>query len=95
MLHEVIDRFPLPLYLVAGNHDDPGRWWTRSEARNFLGGAHGAHYAVDHPAFTVVVLNSEVLPASWPGTFTVRSSAPSRAPSSPSTRAPISKVDSR
>ncbi|MFB8118515.1 phosphodiesterase [Streptomyces sp. NPDC055962] len=58
--HQVIDRFPLPLHLVAGNHDDPGELLAEFAGTRFLGEGAQTHYAVDHPAFTLVVLDSTV-----------------------------------
>ena len=50
VLREVIDRFPLPLHLVAGNHDDPA-----ALAAEFGG---PTRYAVELPDCTLVVLDS-------------------------------------
>lgn len=59
-LHELIDRFPLPLHLVAGNHDDPETLLGEFVDTRFLGAGPRAHYVVDYPAFALVVLNSSV-----------------------------------
>ncbi|MFJ6213891.1 phosphodiesterase [Streptomyces sp. NPDC092296] len=59
-LREVIGGFPLPLHLTAGNHDDPGALLGEFGGTGFLGGADRTHYAVDHPAFTLVALDSHL-----------------------------------
>jgi 3',5'-cyclic AMP phosphodiesterase CpdA len=52
VLHEVIDRFPLPLHLVAGNHDDPETLLAEFGGTRFLGGT--THYT----AGSLVILDS-------------------------------------
>ncbi|MFF9403863.1 metallophosphoesterase [Streptomyces sp. NPDC014744] len=59
-LREVIGRFPVPLHLVAGNHDDPEVLLAEFAGTRFLGDGAQARYAVDYPAFTLVVLDSTV-----------------------------------
>ncbi|MFG2628204.1 phosphodiesterase [Streptomyces sp. NPDC048473] len=59
-LRELVDRFPLPMHLVTGNHDDPASLLDEFGGTDFLGGVRQAHYAVDHSAFTIIVLNSKV-----------------------------------
>jgi 3',5'-cyclic AMP phosphodiesterase CpdA len=59
-LREVIGRFPLPLHLVAGNHDDNEALLGEFAGTRFLGDGSQTHYSVDHPAFTLVVLDSTV-----------------------------------
>ncbi|MFJ8882387.1 phosphodiesterase [Streptomyces sp. NPDC102402] len=59
-LREVIGRFPLPLHLVAGNHDDHGSLLAEFGGTPFMGEGTDTHYAVDHPAFSLVVLDSAV-----------------------------------
>ncbi|MFJ8386538.1 phosphodiesterase [Streptomyces sp. NPDC094438] len=59
-LREVIGGFPLPLHLVAGNHDDPRALVDAFGGTDFLGGTEHTHYVVDHPAVSVIVLDSKV-----------------------------------
>jgi Icc protein len=58
MLAEVIDRFPLPLHLVMGNHDDPEAFLDAFAGSPYLGDAAQTHYSVDYEAATIVVLDS-------------------------------------
>jgi 3',5'-cyclic AMP phosphodiesterase CpdA len=57
-LREVIGAFPLPLHLTTGNHDNPAAMLDVFGGTSFLGGGTSAHYAVAHPGFTVVALDS-------------------------------------
>lgn len=59
-LREVIDRFPLPLYLATGNHDDPEALLAEFGGTRFVGGTTGTRYVVEQSAFTLVVLDSHV-----------------------------------
>ncbi|MFE9303493.1 phosphodiesterase [Streptomyces sp. NPDC006856] len=57
-LREEIDAFPLPLHLVTGNHDVPAALVAGFGGTRFLGGGTLTSYVVEHPGFTVVVLDS-------------------------------------
>lgn len=59
-LRELIERFPLPLHLLAGNHDDREGLLAEFEDSPFMGGSAHAHYSVDYPSFTVIALDSKV-----------------------------------
>lgn len=57
-LLELIERFPLPLHLVVGNHDDPAVVREVFSGTRFLGEADETRYVVDHESFAVVTLDS-------------------------------------
>ncbi|MFG2718969.1 phosphodiesterase [Streptomyces sp. NPDC048416] len=60
VLRDILAGFPLPLHLVAGNHDDPQALRDIFGGTAFLGGTHATRYVVEHPGFTVVVADSKV-----------------------------------
>ncbi|MFJ4919762.1 phosphodiesterase [Streptomyces sp. NPDC088725] len=59
-LRQVIEGFPLPLHLIAGNHDSPGELVAAFGGTKWLGGRHEAYYVVEHPGLTIVALDSRV-----------------------------------
>ncbi|MFU8852693.1 phosphodiesterase [Micromonospora sp. SL1-18] len=57
-LREIIGRFPLPVHLALGNHDDRESLLDTFGGTPYLGGGFLAYYHVDHPDGTLVVLDS-------------------------------------
>lgn len=59
-LTELLAGIPLPVYLAAGNHDDRDALLEAFAGTPHLAGGDQAHYAVDLPGATLVVLDSSV-----------------------------------
>jgi 3',5'-cyclic AMP phosphodiesterase CpdA len=57
-LREIIGRFPLPVHLAAGNHDDRESLLDAFGGTPYLGGGFSAYYHVDQPEATLVMLDS-------------------------------------
>jgi 3',5'-cyclic AMP phosphodiesterase CpdA len=62
----IAEGFPLPIHLVAGNHDDSQAMVKVFGGTGFLGGADSAYYTIDYPEARIVVLDSAV-PGSMSG----------------------------
>ncbi|MBR8743821.1 phosphodiesterase [Nocardiopsis sp. MG754419] len=60
-LREILDHFPLPLHLAAGNHDDRETLRDAFGGGPHLGEGRSTRYLVEHLGVTVVVLDSLVL----------------------------------
>ena len=58
VLREVLTGFPLPLKLVAGNHDDPRALIAVFGGSRFLGRSPKTHYSEEFDGFTLLTLNS-------------------------------------
>jgi 3',5'-cyclic AMP phosphodiesterase CpdA len=59
-LYEVIGAFPIPLHLTTGNHDNRETLLDAFGGGPLLGDALEAHYTVDYPEVTLVVLDSNI-----------------------------------
>ncbi|MFI7431731.1 phosphodiesterase [Micromonospora sp. NPDC049836] len=57
-LREIIGRFPLPVHLATGSHDDRESLLDTFGGTPYLGGGFSAYYHLDHPDATLVVLDS-------------------------------------
>ena len=58
ILTELLDYCPLPVHLVAGNHDDRDNLLAAFAGTRFLSGQDQAHYTVDGAGASLVVLDS-------------------------------------
>lgn len=58
VLQEVVAGFPLPLKLVAGNHDEPRQLAAAFGGSELLGRSTSTHYVEEFAAFALVVLDS-------------------------------------
>ncbi|WTX00002.1 phosphodiesterase [Streptomycetaceae bacterium NBC_01309] len=59
-LRTIIGRFPLPVLLAAGNHDEPDALAAEFAGTWHLGGGKETRYRADFPLATVVVLDSKI-----------------------------------
>ncbi len=57
-LRAIVGRFPIPVHLVPGNHDSPAALVEEFAGSAFLGGGNAAHFAIDYPGATIIVLDS-------------------------------------
>jgi len=60
VLRELLSDVPLPVYLVAGNHDDSHALRATFAGGPHLAGGDSTHYAVDLPDARLLVLDSAV-----------------------------------
>jgi len=59
-LRTILDRCPIPVHLLPGNHDDPYALVARFGDTGYLANGISASYAVEYPDATIVVANSWV-----------------------------------
>lgn len=57
-LRAILRRCPVPVHLVAGNHDHPPALVAEFGGTPYLGGGTSASYAVEYPEATIVVASS-------------------------------------
>ncbi|HEU5269335.1 MAG TPA: phosphodiesterase [Jatrophihabitans sp.] len=62
----IAEGFPVPIHLVAGNHDDAKTMASVFGGTSYLGASDGTWYTVDHADARIVVLDSAV-PGSMSG----------------------------
>jgi 3',5'-cyclic AMP phosphodiesterase CpdA len=57
-LRTILRRCPIPVHLMAGNHDDPGALIAKFGDTPFLGHGVSPSYVVEYPEATVIVADS-------------------------------------
>lgn len=57
-LDELLAEVPIPVHLVAGNHDDRAALLTTFAGTRYLAGGESTRYVVEHEAATIIVLDS-------------------------------------
>ncbi|WP_229400804.1 phosphodiesterase [Micromonospora okii] len=57
-LRDIVGRFPVPVHLAAGNHDDRESLLDVFGGTAHLGGGYSTHYLVEQPDATLLVLDS-------------------------------------
>jgi 3',5'-cyclic AMP phosphodiesterase CpdA len=57
-LREILHGYPLPVFLAAGNHDDPAALRAEFAGTPHLDGGDSTHYAVEFEAARLIVLDS-------------------------------------
>lgn len=59
-LHAILRGYPVPVYLAAGDHDDPAALTSEFGGTPYLAGGSAVSYAVRFPQATLIVANSHV-----------------------------------
>jgi Icc protein len=59
-LAAILHRFPIPVHLVAGNHDERSAYLAAFAGTRYLNGEDRTYYTVDHPGFRIIALDSTV-----------------------------------
>jgi len=59
-LVQILERFPLPVHLLPGNHDEPATMIARFGGSGYLGGGAAAHYFLDYPGTRLIALDTHV-----------------------------------
>lgn len=57
---EIVGRFPLPLHLLPGNHDDPKVMAAVFGRTGYLAAGDATHYVVDYPDVAFIALDSNI-----------------------------------
>jgi Icc protein len=60
VLAEILDGFPLPLFVTTGNHDDPAVLVDIFTGTAVLNGGDSTEYAAELPGLTIIALDSHI-----------------------------------